>query len=678
MLAKFCLDCHGGKGKPEGGPDLAKLSEAAKGLVPGKALDPKTAAVWRDVLTVVRAGEMPPDGSPKLPAADRARLIASRLSYFLWASMPDDELLAAAAVGKLKDPAELERQTRRMLRDPKVRELSETFAVQWLRLNELWSAQPDRKMLKAFYAGPQGKGTLHADLMTEALLRIETILVEDRSVLEFVDADWGYLNKRVIQHYGLAESLAKEMEAAGMLAADDRTGLAKQRQKNSGAERIWLRIKWPDRNRGGAITTGAVLTPTSLPQRTSPVKRGAWVLETLLNRPPKPPAVAAFVYMPNGVWVKNWFPAKAGNDWEITPSLEPLAGLRGDVALLGGLDRSFVAGTGVHAQCGACRLTSSAPTEVLDGGFPTNVSLDQMIAKHVGGDTPLPSLELSCNDHADNKETKYFESISWYGPGYAANVEKNPRAVFQRLFGKPRGDAVTRSVLDAVREDAAGLAGRLGTADRRKLDESLDSVRSTERRIQLAEKAAARRTRPPIAEPAGIPDDRGAYLRLMGDLIVLAFQQDLTRVATLLIDPERWDSPRMYHGVFDKPQNHHVLTHTKGDEAKAKLARIDRFHVEQFAYVVRRLREIPEGAGRLLDNCCVVLGSGISDGDSHNYKDLPVVIAGRAGGRLRTGSYHAATGEIPLANLWLTLLHAMGGPADRFADSTGPVKGLPA
>lgn len=234
---------------------------------------------------------------PVDPAAGAVRAlddweIASRLSYFLWASMPDDELLAAAAAGKLKDPAELERQTRRMLRDPKVRELSETFAVQWLRLNELWSAQPDRRMFKAFYAGPQGKGTLHADLMTEALLLIETILVEDRSVLEFVDADWGYLNKRVIQHYGLAGPLAEQMEAAGMLAADDRAGLAKQRQKNSGAERIWLRIRWPDRSRGGAITTGAVLTLTSLPQRTSPVKRGAWVLETLPNRPPKPPAVA--------------------------------------------------------------------------------------------------------------------------------------------------------------------------------------------------------------------------------------------------------------------------------------------------------------------------------------------------------------------------------------------------
>jgi hypothetical protein len=133
---------------------------------------------------------------------------------------------------------------------------------------------------------------------------------------------------------------------------------------------------------------------------------------------------------------------------------------------------------------------------------------------------------------------------------------------------------------------------------------------------------------PPLPEPAGIPEQRGDYLRLMADLIVHAFQNDLTRVATLLIDPERWDSPRMYHGVFDKPQNHHVLTHTKGPEALARVAEIDRFHIAQFAYVVERLRAIPEREGTLLDNCVLCVGSDINDGNEHNYKDLQVVLAG--------------------------------------------------
>lgn len=357
------------------------------------------------------------------------------------------------------------------------------------------------------------------------------------------------------------------------------------------------------------------------------------------------PKRAAFVYIPNGVWLDAWFPKTTGPDFDLPATLQPLAPFRKDITVLGGLDRSFVAGTGVHAQCGACWLTSSPPSEPKDGGFPTNTSLDQHLARLVGRDTALPSLELSCNDHTNAKETKYFESISWYGPGYAANVEKNPRAVFQRLFGTPDGDAADRSVLDVVLQGATGLRKKLGRDDRVKLDEYLDSVRATERRIQLAEKA--RHTRPPLPEPDGIPDDRGAYIRLMGDLLVLAFRQDLTRVATLVIDPERWDTPRMYHGVFDKPQNHHVLTHTQGDEAMEKLARIDRFHLEQFTYVVGKMKAIPEGTGTLLDHSAVVIGSGLSEGNSHSYKDLPIVIAGRAGGTLKSGFYQTYPGERP-------------------------------
>ncbi len=167
---------------------------------------------------------------------------------------------------------------------------------------------------------------------------------------------------------------------------------------------------------------------------------------------------------------------------------------------------------------------------------------------------------------------------------------------------------------------------------------------------------------------------RGDYLSLMGDLIVLAFQNDLTRVASLIVDPERWDSPRMFHGVFDKPQNHHVLTHTKGDEAKAALTKIDRFHVELFAHVVQRLREIPEGEGTLLDSCCVVMGSGLSDGDTHKYSDLEVLVAGRAGGVLQPGAHHHFAGQVPLANLWLTLAQAAGVKRQRFADSTGVIQ----
>ncbi len=376
----------------------------------------------------------------------------------------------------------------------------------------------------------------------------------------------------------------------------------------------------------------------------------------------------AFIYTPNGYNQATFLPKNEGDAWELSPALTQLASVRDQVSLLSGLDREFVPGTGVHAQCGSCWLTSSAPQQTLDGGFPTNTTLDQLIARQLGGDTPLPSLELSCNDFTNRKETKYFECISWYGPGHAAQTEKNPRTAFGRLFGRTDGDVLNQSVLDHVQRSATRLSKRLSTADSMKLDEYLESVRQTERRIQAAERAAARIAEPPFKEPAGVPQRRDEYLRLMGDLIVHAFRLDLTRVATLLVDPERWDSPRMFDGVFDSPQNHHVLTHTKGEEAQSKITEIDRFHVGLYAYVVQQLASIPEGNGTLLDRCCIAMGSGISDGDKHNYADLQVLLAG---GLVKHNGFKQYAGRRPLADLWLTLAQRANVSIERFADSTG-------
>ena len=377
----------------------------------------------------------------------------------------------------------------------------------------------------------------------------------------------------------------------------------------------------------------------------------------------------AFVYTPNGYLQKNLLPEQllAGHqELVLTPTLQPLAVIKDRLTFINGLDRQFVPGTGVHAQAGSCWLTSSAPQEILDGGFPTNVTLDQLLARHIGSETSLSSLELSTNDYTDNKETKYFECVSWYGPGHAASTEKNPRAVFQRLFGQNK-NGPSKSVLDAVLADAKRFEKRLGNDDQRKFAEYLDSIRSTELRIERAEVASKRISKPTIDEPKGIPEKRSEYLRLMADLMIHAFQNDLTRVATLIVDPERWDNPRLYDGVFDKPQNHHVLTHTKGDEAKEKLAQIDRFHMEFFAYAVERLQ-----ATRLLDSTTIVMGSGISDGDSHNYGNLEVLMAG---GDWNRGHFHFE-GDRPLADLWLTLGQRAGLSLSRFADSLGTLKEL--
>ncbi|HBE72073.1 MAG TPA: hypothetical protein DDW52_28380 [Planctomycetaceae bacterium] len=383
-----------------------------------------------------------------------------------------------------------------------------------------------------------------------------------------------------------------------------------------------------------------------------------------------PPKRFAWVYVPNGVVQEAFHPTSAGRDWQMTPTLAPLARFREQLNVFTGLDREFRGGTGVHAQAGCCWLTSSPHTEALDGGFPVNTSLDQMIAGHIGQDTLLPSLELSCNDHTNQKETKYFETISWYGPGYAANVQKNPRDVFDRLFGKP--DPRFHSVLDAVLEDARRLERSLGASDRSKLGEYFDSVRDVEKQIQKAESHSKSNPNPPAARPEGKPDDRGQYIRLMTELITLAFKQDLTRVATLVIDPERWDTPRMYHGLFDSPQNHHVLTHTKGDEARESLKQIDRFHVSQFAHFLRQLNDVEEGNGSLLDNCLITYGSGMGNGRVHDYNDLPIVTAGGLSGAISTGHHHIFK-RVPVANLWLKIAQASGLKIDSFADSTAAV-----
>ncbi|MEM1296951.1 MAG: DUF1552 domain-containing protein [Verrucomicrobiota bacterium] len=381
------------------------------------------------------------------------------------------------------------------------------------------------------------------------------------------------------------------------------------------------------------------------------------------------PKRIAFFYIPNGVVGDAWHPRQVGSDFELPASLEPLAGLRDRISLFTGLDREFRGGTGVHAQAACSWLTSSPPSEALDGGFPTNTTLDQIIAGAIGHETPIPSLELSTNNHSNSRETKYFETVSWFGPGYAATPEKDPREVWHQLFGKP--NPKDQSVLDLVLADAKRLQQKIGHADRSTLEEYLDSIRSVESQIERATKAAEKRDAPAMAQPDGIPTRRDDYLRLMGDLMVLAFQQDITRVSTLLVDPERWDTPRAYNGVFDDPQNHHALTHTKGDEAKDKLQRIDRFHVAQFAYVVEKMKHIPDGEGTLLDHCAVCLGSGMGDGRVHDYNNVPVVIAGELSGQLKSGHHWKYEGHRPLADLWLALLHGMEIQRERFADSSG-------
>jgi len=391
--------------------------------------------------------------------------------------------------------------------------------------------------------------------------------------------------------------------------------------------------------------------------------------------PAKPPLRTGFFYLQNGVVPDAWHPTAEGVDYELTPTLEPLAAVRGEVTVISGLDRVFGGGTDVHAQCGSCWLTSSPPEVKRDGMLPIDITLDQVIAQHYRDETIFPSLELTCNSFEGDKEAKYFRTVSWYGPGSSATPENNPRTVYRRLFGIDRADPIERSILDVVSDDAKTLRRQLGALDRRKVDEYFESVRSIERRMDQLENRAREQKDIPMSEPAGMPAERSAYVQMMGDLIAIAFQLDLTRVVTMMFGPERWNAPQLYDGVFDKPQVHHTLTHAMDKDAEAllKVKAIDRFRVAQFSYIVEKLRSIPEADGTLLDHSILVLGAGLGNGNRHNYDHLPIVLAGRGHGAISPGRFIRAPEGTPLANLWLSLSGMHGTAGLRFADSTAPL-----
>ena len=388
------------------------------------------------------------------------------------------------------------------------------------------------------------------------------------------------------------------------------------------------------------------------------------------------PTRMAFYYIPIGVIRKAFFPDPNKTEYMLTQTLKPLAPIKHKTNLITGLDRIIQSGTDVHAQCGSCFLTSAAPNEVKGSAYPLNRTLDHVIADQVGEHTPFRTLELSCNSHKDNKESIYFDNISWYGTGHVAPSFRDPRKVYRRLFGT-EGLKDYRDITDIVLEDAQSFRRELGREDQHKFAEYLDSVRAIEKQIEKIEKKKDLISKVEMIEPDDVPLPRREYIRLMGDLMVVALQNDLTRVTTMMIGPERWNTPTMYEGVFDKPRSHHHLSHAqKKDSIRRDLEKIDHFHVEQFAYMIQKMDSIREGERSLLDNTVFTLGSGLGDGSTHQYDKLPIVTAGSGGGRFKTGRLIKCNDGTPLANLWLSYAQMMGVKRDRFADSTGPLKAL--
>jgi hypothetical protein len=399
------------------------------------------------------------------------------------------------------------------------------------------------------------------------------------------------------------------------------------------------------------------------------------------------PRRAAFIYVPNGADMANWTPSAVGTDFALPATLEPLAEVRQDLLVMSGLAcdkaRANGDGAGDHARASAAFLTATQPRKTAGADIRVGTSVDQAIAQKVGDLTKFRSLELGCDrgQFSGNCDSgyscAYSFNVSWRTPTAPMPPETNPRLAFERLFSsedlgltaeaRARRATYRKSVLDFVMEDAKQLSGKLGKTDQRKLDEYLTSVRDLERRIEHSEQDSAELPRDQFQE--GIPADYQAHIRLMYDLQVLAFQTDTTRVATFIVAHDGSNRPYPFIGVSD---GHHDLSHHGNDkEKKEKIAKINRFHIEQFAYFVKRLKETKEGTGSLLDNCMVMYGSGIADGNAHAHHDLPILLAGRGGGSITPGRHVKYAKDTPLANLFLDVMDRMGVHQERFGDSTG-------
>jgi hypothetical protein len=356
---------------------------------------------------------------------------------------------------------------------------------------------------------------------------------------------------------------------------------------------------------------------------------------------------------------------------QLTPTMMPLSGLKNKINLITGMDRTFQQGTDVHAQCASCYLSSAPPYTIKGTAWPLDRTLDHLVADVAGKETPFSTLEFSCNSHKDNKESIYFDNISWYGTGHLAPSVRDPRKMYRRLFSTKEIDRY-RDVTDLVLEDARSMKTDLGYADGQKFAEYFDSIRSIETQMDRLESMKGELAKVSFDEPAEAYLPRGEYIRLMGDLMVVALQSGLTNVATFMVGPERWDTPYLFDGLFDKPMSHHGMSHNQTKMIE-QLMKVDRFHMEQYAYLLEKMEGVVEADGStLLDNTLFTYGSGLGDGSTHQYNDLPIIMAG-GGNQVKTGQHINMPEGTPLANLWLTQARMMGVKMKRFADSTSEI-----
>ena len=392
-----------------------------------------------------------------------------------------------------------------------------------------------------------------------------------------------------------------------------------------------------------------------------------------------------FIYMPMGCDVTRWTPEGVTLD-KLSPTLEPLAPIKSHVTAISNLELQN-AYPGTHATSNAAFLSAARAKLTESTDYYLGTTADQIAAQQIGLDTQLPSLELSMDllstvGQCDNGYAcVYQNNLSWSSPTTPLPSEAHPRIVFENLFGDggsmaQRREALEKraSLLDSVLSEITRLGQQLGAQDRNRVDEYLQTIREVERRIQQAEASVAENPLPDLDRPIGVPAAYAEHAKLMFDLQVLALQGDITRVITFQLARETSNRTYPEIGVSDP---HHPLTHHGNDPEKvAKVALINRFHVSLFADFLMKLQATPEAGGTLLDHSLYLYGSGMGNPNLHDHKNLPILVAGGAAGKMQGGRHIKLDEPTPLANLHLTLLDKVGVRLDKFADSDGPIPGL--
>ena len=408
---------------------------------------------------------------------------------------------------------------------------------------------------------------------------------------------------------------------------------------------------------------------------------------------PQAPLRTMFFMVPNGAHMPAWTPSTEGAGYALSQTMEPLAKHREYISVFSGLTldgaRAHEDGAGDHARSGASFLTGAHPKKTDGADIKNSVSVDQVAAQAIGSKTRFASLEMGLDGSAQagscdsGYSCAYSSNLAWRNETSPLAKEIDPSAIFDRLFGngdnvsegKNRAERIERrkSVLDFVLDDATGLQKKLGVADKRKLDEYLYAVREVENRLVKSDKLRVGEDGiPNFPRPAGVPRDWSEHCKLMLDMVALAIRSDSTRVLSFMYGNE--GSIRGYPEI-GAPESHHDLSHHgKSEEKQAKVQKINLFHMQHFAYLLDHFASVEEAGGKLLDNCMIIYGSGISDGDRHNHDDLPIIMAGKAGGKIKKASHWRFPKDTPLCNLYLWMLNQVGVKADSFGDSKGMLK----